>query len=48
MPGLCMGSGYDLAGEIADYPAGSAAYWFHKRLDTQPGAELTRITQATP
>lgn len=41
--------GYDPSlngAEIADaqvYPAGSAAYWFRKRLDTQPGAKLTRI-----
>jgi len=36
-PGLYTRSGYDIVGEVEDYPAGSAAYWFRKRLDTQPG-----------
>jgi GNAT superfamily N-acetyltransferase len=31
-PGLYVHSGYDLVGEVEDYPAGSAAYWFRKRL----------------
>jgi GNAT superfamily N-acetyltransferase len=35
-PALYLGSGYDVVGEVEDYPAGSAAYWFRKRLDEQP------------
>ena len=46
-PKLYLDSGYDVVGEVEDYPAGSAAYWFRKRLDTEPGAKLTRIPAAT-
>jgi ribosomal protein S18 acetylase RimI-like enzyme len=46
-PGLYTRSGYDIVGEVEDYPAGSAAYWFRKRLDTRTGAKLRRIPQAT-
>lgn len=46
-PGLYIGSGYDQVGEVEDYPAGSTAYWFRKRLDTQPRANTTRISEAT-
>jgi ribosomal protein S18 acetylase RimI-like enzyme len=31
-PRLYMSSGYELIGEVTDYPAGGAAYWFRKRL----------------
>jgi GNAT superfamily N-acetyltransferase len=40
-------SGYDIVGEVEDYPAGSAACWFRKRLDTQPGEKVRRISEAT-
>ena len=33
-PELYAASGYELVGEVDDYPAGSAAYWFRKRLDS--------------
>jgi GNAT superfamily N-acetyltransferase len=46
-PGLYISSGCDMVGEVEDYPAGNAAYWFRKRLDTLPGAAVTRIAQAT-
>jgi ribosomal protein S18 acetylase RimI-like enzyme len=45
-PDLYLGSGYDVVGEIEDYPAGSAAYWFRKRLDTEPSAKLRRVPEA--
>jgi ribosomal protein S18 acetylase RimI-like enzyme len=32
-PGLYVSSGYHVVGEVEDYPAGHAAYWFRKRLD---------------
>ena len=36
-PGLYTSAGYELVGEVDDYPTGSAAYWFRKRLDRPPG-----------
>jgi GNAT superfamily N-acetyltransferase len=45
-PGLYTRSGYDIVGAVEDYPAHSAAYWFRKRLDTPPGAQVRRIPQA--
>jgi len=44
-PDLYIRAGYDLVGEIEDYPAGSAAYWFRKQLDGQPGARIKRIAE---
>lgn len=46
-PGLYIGSGYDLVGEVEDYPAGHAAYWFRKRLDTNQRPKVNRIPEAT-
>ena len=46
-PDLYLGSGYDVVGEVEGYPAGSAAYWFRKRLDTEPGVKLRRIPETT-
>jgi ribosomal protein S18 acetylase RimI-like enzyme len=46
-PDLYIGSGYDVVGEVDDYPAGSAAYWLRKRLDTPPRATNRRIGHAT-
>jgi GNAT superfamily N-acetyltransferase len=40
-------SGHDIVGEVEDDPAGSAAYWFRKRLDAQPGEKVRRIAEAT-
>lgn len=31
-PDLYVHSDYDLVGEVEDYPAGTGAYWFRKRL----------------
>lgn len=46
-PGVYRESGYDLVGEVEDYPSGSAAYWFRKRLDTRQRENLSRITETT-
>jgi GNAT superfamily N-acetyltransferase len=46
-PDLYTSSGYDLVGQVEDYPAGSAAYWFRKRLDRTPTTKRTRISEAT-
>jgi ribosomal protein S18 acetylase RimI-like enzyme len=45
-PRLYTGTGYQLVGEVEDYPAGSTAYWFRKRLDRQPAAQAQRLLQA--
>jgi hypothetical protein len=45
-PGLYTSSGYELVGQVDDYPAGSAAYWFRKRLDGQPSPRVKRWVQA--
>jgi ribosomal protein S18 acetylase RimI-like enzyme len=45
-PRLYTSSGYDVVGEVEDYPAGSVAYLFRKRLDARPAADITRVFQA--
>ena len=37
--GLYVSFGYDLVGEVEDYPAGDAAYWFRKRLGAERPAQ---------
>ena len=35
-PTLYHHAGYELVGQVDDYPAGGAAFWFRKRLDRRP------------
>jgi ribosomal protein S18 acetylase RimI-like enzyme len=41
-PSFYLHAGYEMVGELEDYPVGGTAYWFRKRLDRRPPRPAVR------